>query len=40
MRLVTAVIKPFQLDAVKDALGTLGATGLTVSGPASAFAGA
>ncbi|MGA8112910.1 MAG: P-II family nitrogen regulator [Actinocatenispora sp.] len=31
MRLVTAVIKPFQLDAVKDALQALGVAGMTVS---------
>jgi nitrogen regulatory protein PII len=31
MKLVTAVIKPYQLDAVKDALQALGVSGLTVS---------
>jgi nitrogen regulatory protein P-II 1 len=31
MKLVTAVIKPHQLDAVKDALHALGVAGLTVS---------
>lgn len=31
MMLVTAVIKPFKLAAVKDALETVGATSLTVS---------
>jgi nitrogen regulatory protein P-II 1 len=31
MRLVTAVIKPFKLDDVKDALETFGVQGLTVS---------
>jgi nitrogen regulatory protein P-II 1 len=31
MKLVTAVIKPYQLDAVKEALSTLGVSGLTVS---------
>jgi nitrogen regulatory protein P-II 1 len=31
MRLVTAIIKPFQLDAVKEALQTAGSAGLTVS---------
>jgi nitrogen regulatory protein P-II 1 len=31
MMLVTAVIKPFRLDAVKDALEALGTKGLTVS---------
>jgi nitrogen regulatory protein P-II 1 len=31
MRLITAIIKPFQLDAVKDALQTAGSVGLTVS---------
>jgi nitrogen regulatory protein P-II 1 len=31
MMLVTAVIKPFKLDAVKEALEAVGAKGLTVS---------
>jgi nitrogen regulatory protein P-II 1 len=31
MKLVTAVIKPFKLDDVKDALKSLGIQGLTVS---------
>ncbi|NUT35143.1 MAG: P-II family nitrogen regulator [Hamadaea sp.] len=31
MKLVTAVIKPYQLDAVKAALQTLGVAGMTVS---------
>ena len=31
MRLITAIIKPFQLDDVKAALSTLGANGMTVS---------
>ena len=31
MKLVTAVIKPFKLDDVKDALKAAGITGLTVS---------
>lgn len=31
MRLITAVIKPFQLDAVKAALQTLGVHGMTVA---------
>ena len=31
MKLVTAVIKPYQLDAVKEGLHALGVTGLTVS---------
>ena len=31
MRLVTAIIKPFRLDNVKEALEATGATGLTVS---------
>jgi len=31
MKLVVAVVKPFKLDDVKEALGTLGITGLTVS---------
>ena len=31
MKLVTAVIKPHQLDAVKEALHAMGVTGMTVS---------
>lgn len=31
MKLVTAVIKPFKLEEVKEALGTQGVEGLTVS---------
>jgi len=31
MKLVTAVVKPFRLDEVKEALTALGVTGLTVS---------
>jgi len=31
MKLVTAVIKPYQLDAVKESLHALGVAGLTVS---------
>ena len=31
MKLVTAVIKPFKLDDVKDALKSAGVTGLTVT---------
>jgi nitrogen regulatory protein P-II 1 len=31
MMLVTAVIKPFKLDAVKDALGAVGVSGMTIS---------
>ena len=31
MKLVTAVIKPFKLDEVKDALKAAGVTGITVS---------
>src|SRR4029453_8747294 len=31
MKLVTAVIKPYQLDAVKESLSALGVSGLTVS---------
>ena len=31
MKLITAVIKPFKLDAVKDALKEAGVTGITVS---------
>ena len=31
MELITAIIKPFKLDEVKDALRAAGATGMTVS---------
>jgi nitrogen regulatory protein P-II 1 len=31
MKLVTAIVKPFKLDDVKEALGTYGVHGLTVS---------
>ena len=31
MRLVTAIVKPFKLDDVKQALHTLGVAGMTVS---------
>ena len=31
MKLVTAIIKPFKLDDVRDAMNTLGIAGLTVS---------
>jgi len=31
MRLVTAIIKPFKLDEVKEALEAFGITGMTVS---------
>lgn len=31
MKVITAVIKPFKLDAVKEAIESAGATGLTVS---------
>ncbi|WP_040495631.1 P-II family nitrogen regulator, partial [Ilumatobacter nonamiensis] len=31
MKLITAVIKPFKLDDVKDALKDAGITGITVS---------
>ena len=31
MMLITAIIKPFQFDAVKEALSTMGARGMTVS---------
>jgi nitrogen regulatory protein PII len=31
MKLITAVIKPFKLDVVKDALKASGVTGITVS---------
>ena len=31
MRLVTAIIKPFKLDDVRDALAEIGVTGITVT---------
>ena len=31
MRLVTAIIKPFKLESVKETLGDAGVTGMTVS---------
>jgi nitrogen regulatory protein PII len=31
MKLVTAVIKPFKVDDVKDALNAVGVTGITVT---------
>ncbi|SNX29299.1 nitrogen regulatory protein P-II family [Polynucleobacter meluiroseus] len=31
MKLITAIIKPFKLDEVREALGELGVTGLTVT---------
>jgi nitrogen regulatory protein P-II 2 len=31
MKIVTAIIKPFKLDAVRDALTSMGVQGLTVS---------
>ncbi len=31
MKLVVAIIKPYRLDAVKDALGEIGVQGLTVT---------
>lgn len=31
MKMITAVIKPFKLDEVREALGELGVTGVTVS---------
>ena len=31
MKLITAIVKPFKLDDVKDALKTAGVTGITVS---------
>lgn len=31
MKLVTAVIKPFKLDEVREALGAIGVTGMTVT---------
>jgi len=31
MKMITAIIKPFKLDDVRDALGEAGVTGMTVS---------
>jgi nitrogen regulatory protein P-II 1 len=31
MKMVQAIIEPFKLDAVKNAIGEVGATGLTIS---------
>ncbi|SNS72523.1 nitrogen regulatory protein P-II family [Noviherbaspirillum humi] len=31
MKLITAIIKPFKLDEVREALGEMGVTGLTVT---------
>ncbi len=31
MKIVTAIIKPFKLDEVRDALTAIGATGMTVT---------
>ena len=31
MKLITAIIKPFKLDDVRDALGDIGITGMTVT---------
>jgi len=31
MKLITAIIKPFKLDDVRDALGEVGITGMTVT---------
>ena len=31
MKLITAIIKPFKLDEVREALGEIGLTGLTVT---------
>lgn len=31
MKLITAIIKPFKLDEVREALATVGVTGLTVT---------
>ena len=31
MKLITAIIKPFKLDEVKEALKSLGVTGMTVT---------
>ena len=35
MRLVTAIVKPFKLDDVKDALTQLGLPGITVTDPSA-----
>jgi nitrogen regulatory protein P-II 2 len=32
MKLVTAIIKPFKLDEVREALSAIGVTGITVTG--------
>ncbi|MFM1928132.1 MAG: hypothetical protein RIR28_715, partial [Pseudomonadota bacterium] len=31
MKLITAIVKPFKLDEVREALGELGVSGLTVT---------
>jgi nitrogen regulatory protein P-II 1 len=31
MKMITAIVKPFKLDEVREALGELGVTGLTVT---------
>jgi nitrogen regulatory protein PII len=31
MKMITAIIKPFKLDDVRDALGDIGVTGMTVT---------
>jgi nitrogen regulatory protein PII len=31
MKMIKAIIKPFKLDEVKDALGSIGVQGMTVS---------
>ena len=31
MKLITAIIKPFKLDEVREALGELGVSGVTVT---------
>ena len=31
MKLITAIIKPFKLDEVREALGDLGVSGVTVT---------
>tara|TARA_Y100000588_G_scaffold394503_1_gene515329 strand:- start:1407 stop:1799 length:393 start_codon:yes stop_codon:yes gene_type:complete len=31
MKLITAIIKPFKMDAVKDALGSAGVSGMTIT---------
>ena len=37
MKLITAVIKPFKLDEVREALSEIGVQGLTVTGEVKGF---